>query len=73
LFQNSIKGKKIGELVNIIFENNPTEILKVYSYQKDLYQNNLYKLNEKHFKIGNDTICINDSISKIPSFKIKSN
>jgi hypothetical protein len=73
LFQNSIKGKKIGEIVNIIFENNPTEILKVYSYQKDLYQNNLYKLNEKHFKTGNDTICINDSISKVPSFKIKSN
>lgn len=73
LFQNSIKGKKIGEIVNIIFENNPTEILKVYSHQKDLYQNNLYKLNEKHFKTGNDTICINDSISKVPSFKIKSN
>lgn len=73
LFQNPIKGKKIGELVNIIFENNPTEILKVYSYQKDLYQKNLYKLNEKYFKIDNDTICINDSITTIPSFKIKSN
>ena len=69
LFQKTIKGKKIGEIVNIIFESNPTEISKIYSFQKKDYQNNLFKFNEKYFKIENDTICINDSIVKIPSFK----
>lgn len=69
LFQKTIKGKKIGEIVNIIFESNPTEISKIYSFQKKDYQNNLFKVNEKYFKIKNDTICINDSIIKIPSFK----
>lgn len=73
IFKNPIKGKKISEIVNLIFENNPTEISKIYSFQKKNYQNNLFKSNEKDFKIENDTICIKDSISKIPSYKIPSN
>lgn len=73
LFQKTFKGKKIGEIVNIIFENNPTEISKIYLFQKKNYQNNLYKLNKKYFKIEKDTICLNDSIAKIPSFKSTTN
>lgn len=73
LFLIPIKGKKIGEIVNLIFENNPTEISKIYLFQKKDYQNNLLKLNQNYFKINNDTICINDSIPKIPSFKYSIN
>lgn len=69
LFKNSIKDKKISELVQIIFKNNPTEIATIYGFQKHSYQENLYELNKTYFKIEKDTICINDTIDKIPSFK----
>lgn len=70
LFKNTMKGKKIGDIVKIIFEVNTPEISGVYFYQQTSYRTNLYRLNEKYFEIEKDTICISDTIGQIPVFKI---
>lgn len=71
LFKNKFKDKSISEIIDLIYKNNPTEISNIYNTQKKEYQNNLFELNKTYFKIVTDTICLNDSIEKIPSFKRK--
>ncbi len=73
VFQKIIKGKKIGEIVNLIFKNNPSEISKLFLFQKINYQNNLFKVNKKLFKIENDTVCVNGNGFKLPTFKNTTN
>ena len=70
--KGGIKGKKIRQIVEIIFSQNPTEIAGVYSNQKVAYQQALLKQNKACFtKIDNDYILSCEQLSHVPTFKKK--
>ena len=60
----------LAEVVEVIFEKNPTDIKKHYENQIDLYSKKIIELNKNCFveKDGNN-FYIQDTIKNIPSFK----
>ena len=64
--KQKIKGKSSKEIIDIIFQKNPTDIAKHYKEQKDVYWQVLIKENQGCFE-GNT--CVKDSLKHVPSYK----
>lgn len=64
------KDMKISEVVEIIFEKNPTDIKKHYENQIDLYSKKIMELNKDCFEEKNgNNYYKKDTIKNIPSYK----
>ncbi|MBS9768689.1 MAG: hypothetical protein KGV44_14295 [Flavobacteriaceae bacterium] len=58
----------ISEVVNVIYDKNPTDISKPFKDEKTEYSKLLYQKNEDCFEVqDNDTILIDTKLKKIPS------
>jgi len=64
--KEGVKNKTPKQIVDIVFEKNPTDIASHYDNQKELYQKVLISKNLNCFQ---NNICICDSLLYIPSFR----
>ncbi len=64
------KDMSLDEVVQIIFENNQTNIKQPYLIQKDIYAKQIIYLNRDCFKDSNNTYyLIRDTLKHIPTFQ----
>lgn len=72
LYKKLNKNAEINDLVNLIFDENPTNVGVVYKFQKEDYKNLLLEKNPESFtKINDSTFIVKDSVKIIPSFRDK--
>lgn len=64
--KQKVKNKSSNEIVEIIFQKNPTDIANYYFGQKDLYIKRLIETNLDCFQ---NNICIKEDLKDIPSYK----
>lgn len=64
--KQKIKDKSSNYIVDIIFQNNPTDIESYYKDQKELYTKLLIEKNQDCFR---NNICIKEELKHIPSYK----
>ena len=65
------KDMKLDEVVRLIFDANPSDIKKAYTYQKDIYGKLLISLNSNSFKesSNNSFYFTGDTIKRIPAYR----
>jgi len=64
------KGMKLEEVVQIIFDANPTDIKNTYLNQVEQYSKRLLELNQDCFQLNSNTfLLIKDTLINIPSYK----
>jgi len=66
-----LKDMKLDEVIQLIFDANPSDIEKAYMYQKDNYGKLLINLNNNSFKkLGNNAFYFTgDTIKRIPVYR----
>lgn len=70
LVKDSIKGKKLAVIVDLLFIRNPRNIGEVYVGQKEAYAASLLHINENCFtKDSTESVCRCDTLNHIPAFK----
>lgn len=65
------KDMKLDEVVQLIFDANPSDIKKAYAYQKNMYGKLLISLNSDSFKesSNNSFYFTGDTIKRIPAYR----
>ena len=65
-------NKKIEDIVDIIFETNPTIVRDLYTGQKTLYAKRLLELNKNCFiEIKGSNIFMKDTLRMIPTYLVQ--
>ncbi|MBK8621048.1 MAG: hypothetical protein IPN79_04645 [Saprospiraceae bacterium] len=68
--KNLKTNMNLDDVVNVIFNNNPTEISRIYSGQEEIYSKHLLELNKQCFEEKEGIYYFSkDTLRQIPSYK----